>query len=125
MASVDVAANIIQLGRRVDLERSEFELERVSMVDGCRPTAPFRALVRIRHRGEPVPASVEPLDRATGTTARWRVTLDRPAWAPAPGQAAVLYAPDDPARVLGGGRIEMPATPAGRPGEGTSVAVAT
>jgi tRNA U34 2-thiouridine synthase MnmA/TrmU len=35
----------------------------------------------------------------------WRVELDVPAWAPAPGQAAVFYAAEDDARVIGGGRI--------------------
>jgi len=33
---------------------------------------------------------------------RWQVSLDQPAWAPAPGQAAVFYATDE---VVGGGRI--------------------
>ena len=108
VASVDVAANIIQLGRREDLERSVFELDRLATVDGDRPTVPFRALVRIRHRGVPVPGTIEPPDAAG--SGRWRVVLDRPAWAPAPGQAAVLYAPEEPARVLGGGRIELPVT---------------
>jgi tRNA-uridine 2-sulfurtransferase len=118
VAAVDVAANVIQLGRRQDLERSSFLLERPSMVDGRHPASAFRALVRIRHRGELLPGLVEPSRVwADGDTAlssgpeageRWRVTLDRPAWAPAPGQAAVLYAADEPARVLGGGRIEPP-----------------
>ncbi len=34
---------------------------------------------------------------------RWRVELDAPAWAPAPGQAAVFYGDGD--AVIGGGRI--------------------
>ncbi len=125
VASVDVAANIIQLGRRADLERTAFALERASMVDGSRPSDPFRALVRIRHRAEPVPASVRPVDPPDGVAGRWRVTLDRPAWAPAPGQAAVLYALDDPVRVLGGGRIETVDAPGRSSREGTPVAVAT
>ena len=106
VASVDVAANVIQLGRRQDLERTAFELDRLATIDGQRPASAFRALVRIRHRGEPVPGLLEPPDPLG--SGRWRVLLDRPAWAPAPGQAAVLYAPDEPARVLGGGRIELP-----------------
>jgi tRNA U34 2-thiouridine synthase MnmA/TrmU len=56
----------------------------------------FRRL-RIRHRAEPVPGLVRP--EATS----WRIELDRPAWAPAPGQAAVFY--DDDQGVIGGGRI--------------------
>jgi tRNA-specific 2-thiouridylase len=103
VASVDVAANVIQLGRREDLSIDVFQLDRSSFVDGSHPRRAFPALVRIRHRGELVPGQVEPCD--VDGLAHWRVRLARPAWAPAPGQAAVLYAPDDPARVLGGGRI--------------------
>ena len=43
-------------------------------------------------------------------TARWSVELDRPAWAPAPGQAAVFY--DDGDAVIGGGRIDSSAAAA-------------
>jgi tRNA-uridine 2-sulfurtransferase len=106
VASVDVAANVIQLGRREELSRDLFELDSLSLVDGSHPQAPFRALVRIRHRGELIAASVEPIESSgPPEPPRWRVRLERPAWAPAPGQAAVLYAPDDRAKVLGGGRI--------------------
>ncbi len=106
VASVDTATNVIQLGRRVDLERSAFKLDRLSLVDGSTPREGFRALVRIRHRGVPVPGTVVAPGSAGG---RWTVALDRPTWAPAPGQAAVLYAIDEPRLVLGGGRIEMTA----------------
>ena len=114
VASVDVAANVIQLGRRAG---PGARLVRARPADDDRRpahrTSAFRALVRIRHRGEPVPAlrgAARPrADRALAGR------LDRPAWAPAPGQAAVLYAPDEPARVLGGGRIEVPVpSPASR-----------
>ena len=63
----------------------------------------FRATVRIRHRGVPVPATVRrasPGEPDRG--GRWLVETDDPVWAAAPGQAAVLY--DGPV-VLGGGRI--------------------
>ena len=40
VASVDVAANIIQLGRREDLERSVVRARPVGTVDGQRPTLP-------------------------------------------------------------------------------------
>ncbi len=129
VAALDIEANVIQLGRRADLERSSFELDGLSMVDGRCPTGPFRALVRIRHRGQPVPGWVEPPDEGAVVRSserhpgRWRVTLDRPAWAPAPGQAAVLYADDEPARVVGGGRIETaPPTVRGHPDAGTVAA---
>ena len=53
--------------------------------------------MRIRHRGQDVPCEVTLVgaDRLVVETAE-------PVWAPAPGQAAVLY---DDAECLGGGRI--------------------
>ena len=110
---VDVQANVIHLGRRADLERASLWLAGLSVTSGDPPTEPFRALVRVRHRAPTVAAWVLPV-RTAGTTAEdapgdWRVELDRPVWAPAPGQAAVLYAIDEPERVLGGGRITEPA----------------
>ena len=58
--------------------------------------ATLRASVQVRHRGRPVPATVE----LEGTAAR--VRFDEPVGAASPGQAAVVY---DGARVLGGGWI--------------------
>ncbi|MEO7118221.1 MAG: tRNA 2-thiouridine(34) synthase MnmA [Candidatus Limnocylindrales bacterium] len=107
VATIDAPANIVTLGRREDLELKDFALESVSFVAGRPPEDgdrdEFRADVRIRHRSEPIPgivrrATLEQPDRA----GRWTVTLDRTAWAPAPGQAAVFYRGDE---VLGGGRI--------------------
>jgi tRNA-specific 2-thiouridylase len=107
VSRIDPATNMIQLGRREDLETTTFELERVTFVGGDPPpgdtSRTFRAEVRIRHRAAPVPASVEPATPAEPARGgRWIVSTDRPVWAAAPGQAAVLYAGDV---VLGGGRI--------------------
>ncbi|MGK2850459.1 MAG: aminomethyltransferase beta-barrel domain-containing protein, partial [Candidatus Limnocylindrales bacterium] len=101
VSRIDPLTNTIQLGRREDLETREFTLERGSFIDPTAPHAPFRAQVRIRHRAEPIPATVAPLGER-----RYSVTTDAPVWAAAPGQAAVLY---DGEEVLGGGRIERPA----------------
>lgn len=109
---VDVRANVIHLGRRADLERATLSLEALSVTFGEPPREPFRALVRVRHRAPTVAGWVMPdrtVTRADAPASRWRVELDRPVWAPAPGQAAVLYAMDQPDRVLGGGRIIEPA----------------
>ncbi len=99
VAAIDVPANLIRLGRREDLERHRFPVAAVSFVDEA-PAGPFRARVRMRHRAEPIPGLVQPL-RDGGD--EWLVALERPAWAPAPGQAAVFY--DEAGAVLGGGRI--------------------
>lgn len=55
-------------------------------------------LARVRSTRPPVPAKLD-------TTAGWRVRFDAPEEGVAPGQAAVLYDPVDPSRVLGGGWI--------------------
>jgi tRNA-specific 2-thiouridylase len=103
VSSIDATTNIVTLGRREYLYRREFELESASFVAGRAPADPFTTRVRIRHRAAPVPGKVSQLDDG-----RWSVSLDEPAWAPAPGQAAVFYDVDE---VIGGGRIASgPAT---------------
>jgi len=99
VASIDPARNLVQLGRREDLERRSFPVEDVHFVAGARSSVTFRCAVRIRHRGDLVPATVRPNAEDGGS---WTVEADEPLWAPAPGQAAVLY---DGEEVLGGGRI--------------------
>ena len=108
VAAIDVSANLIRLGRREDLQRETLSVGDVSFVDRA-PDGPFQARVRIRHRAPLVPALVSPSDGAAVSAAnqaaagRWRVELEEPAWAPAPGQAAVFYGDGD--AVIGGGRI--------------------
>ena len=103
VATIDAAANIVTLGRREDLYRREFDLER-GVVRGRASRRPRRsrpqcasATARRRCRATFAERASEP-DRA----GRWSVSLDAPAWAPAPGQAGVFYRGDE---VIGGGRI--------------------
>jgi tRNA-uridine 2-sulfurtransferase len=101
--AIDPAANVVQLGRKEDLLRRAFEIEGASFIGGKPPSGgEFRAEVRVRHRAEPIPASIRALDGAEAAPRRWSIETDRPVWAPAPGQAAVLYTGME---VVGGGRI--------------------
>ena len=109
VSRIDPITNTITLARRADLETRSVTLERTTFVAGDPPAGPgrpFRAELRIRHRGRPVAGLVRPAagdQPARGGT--WQVELDEPVWAAAPGQAAVLY---DDELVLGGGRIARP-----------------
>ncbi len=102
--SIDPVANIVRLGRREDLQRSSFSIQGGSFIAGGPPAQDrFEAAVRIRHRAEPIRALIR---RASSDQpdrgGRWSVEVDRPVWAPAPGQAAVFYRGDE---VIGGGWI--------------------
>jgi tRNA-specific 2-thiouridylase len=79
------------------LRKTISELEGVNWISIEKPPAPIRAFAKIRHKHEPAPATIEPLDSTIA-----RVTFDTPQRAITPGQAAVFY---DGEIVLGGGWI--------------------
>ena len=94
---VDTAANRVVVGPGELLARRGLVADRVSWVAGDSPSGgPFEAEVRIRYRGEDVPAVIEPLGD------RFRAEFRTPQRAVAPGQGAVVYRGDE---LLGGGRI--------------------
>jgi len=106
VSRVDPVSNTIVLARRSDLETRAFAIRGATFVAGPPPGATsFRALAQVRHRGTPVAATVR---RAVGGGDPWMVETDVPVWAAAPGQACVLFHPDEPDVVLGGGRIARP-----------------
>lgn len=90
-------SNTLVIGRRDEVAATHFSVEGRRFVAGEPPAERFAASVRIRHRGTEAPCEVTLLgdDGFTVETAE-------PVWAPAPGQAAVLYDGDV---CLGGGRI--------------------
>jgi tRNA-specific 2-thiouridylase len=89
--------NRIVVDRGAALQRREIGVSGLHWIEGPVPAGEVRVQVRHRHRS--VPARVEARCDATA-----RVLCAEPVWAPAPGQAAVIYAADDE-RVLGGGWI--------------------
>jgi tRNA-uridine 2-sulfurtransferase len=106
--SIDPQRNRVVVGEDEALGKQIFEVENVNWVSIARPSETFRATVKIRHKHEPAPATVEPLDEA-----RARITFDAPQRAITPGQAAVFYdsydskdrAEGDNSRVLAGAWI--------------------
>ena len=94
--ALDPAANTLVVGPDGDLWRSELVADGVNWLMD-KPAGEFRALVRIRSRHEPAPATLAPAGGGA-----WRVRFDVPQRAITPGQAAVFYDDDT---VLGGGWI--------------------
>ncbi len=97
VAEVEPAANRIVVDRREALRRDRIEIARASWHDGAAPEGEVR--VQVRHRQRAVPARIE-----VAPGGRAAVRFAEPVWAPAPGQAAVVYDSGDQ-RVLGGGWI--------------------
>jgi len=99
VVDVDAPSNRIVVGPEQLLARRGLVAERVSWVAGRPPAAgPFEAEVRVRYRGDDIPAVVEASADGTGA----RVEFRRPERAIAPGQSVVFYRGDE---VLGGGTI--------------------
>jgi tRNA-specific 2-thiouridylase len=94
---VDAPANRVVVGPGELLARRGLVADRASWVAGRLPSeGPFEAQVRIRYRGDDVPAVVEPLGDVI------RVELRTPERGVAPGQSVVVYRGEE---LLGGARI--------------------
>jgi tRNA-uridine 2-sulfurtransferase len=95
--SIDPEKNRIVVGEDEVLRKTTCEVVGVNWISCARPSAAIRVYAKIRHKHEPAPATIEPLD---GPTAR--VSFESPQRAITPGQATVFYDGD---MVLGGGWI--------------------
>jgi len=96
--AIDREKNRVIVGEDDALRATGCEIENVNWISITVPAAPLRAQVKIRHKHEPSPATVEarPGNRA-------RITFDSPQRAITPGQAAAIYSGDT---VLAGGWIK-------------------
>src|SRR4051794_8015589 len=90
----------VVVGPRASLERTTLMASGVNWITG-RPDGPRRVTAQIRHRHQPAPGVVYPID--TADAARAGLTFDQPQVAITPGQAVVFY--DDDV-VVGGGWID-------------------
>jgi tRNA-specific 2-thiouridylase len=94
---LDHAANRVVVGDDAGLRSKMCEIRDTNWISFPVLDAPVRAMVKIRHRHEPSPATIEPIDATLA-----RVIFDEPQRAITPGQAAVCYSGEI---VLGGGWI--------------------
>lgn len=107
--ALEPARHALIVGPRARLLTRELVLRGCTWHAGALPPQGLRCRVRLRHRGTPVPAVIQPDPALEGGA---RVVLAEPQVRPSPGQACVAY--DEPlALCLGGGWIEPgPPTPA-------------
>jgi tRNA-specific 2-thiouridylase len=96
--AIDPEKNRVIVGEDDSLRTTSFEIENMNWISIAEPTAPLRAQVKIRHKHDPAPATVEALPGN-----RARITFDSPQRAITPGQAAAIYSGDV---VLAGGWIK-------------------
>ncbi|MBQ9664407.1 MAG: tRNA 2-thiouridine(34) synthase MnmA [Oscillospiraceae bacterium] len=98
VAAIDPVNNTVTLTEEEGFQIDTVYADRVNLISGEPLTEPIRARVKLRYRQPERPATVE----QDGD--RLMIRFDNLQRAPAPGQAAVLYA-EDGETVLGGGTI--------------------
>ena len=89
--------NTLVVGAADELGSTELTARDVNWLSGDAPSAPFRAVVKIRYTARAVPAEVTPLNGGQA-----KVRFEAPARDVTSGQAAVFYVGEE---VLGGGII--------------------
>lgn len=98
VVELDRSANRVIVGDDSELRTATCEIRDVNWISFAALEVPVRATIKIRHRHDPAPATIQPLDENTA-----RIVFDEPQRAITPGQAAVCYSGDE---VLGGGWIK-------------------
>ena len=97
VVALEPETNRVIVGDARALRATVCQVNNVNWVSVGQPTTAMRAQVKIRHKHEPAPATIEALP---GSGAR--IVFDQPQRAVTPGQAAVFYSPD-PAPIGGDG----------------------
>jgi tRNA-specific 2-thiouridylase len=101
--SLDAARRRVVVGPRSSLERTSFTASDVNWI-GAEPAGDLRVSAQIRHRHQPAPATVRPVEAGPVMRgAQAAVVFDTPQLAVTPGQAVVFYQDDV---VVGGGWID-------------------
>jgi tRNA-specific 2-thiouridylase len=98
VVALDRVKNQLVVGENEELLNTECEVRDVNWIEWEQPSGSVEALVRVRNRHQPAPATLTPLDSKTV-----RVSFREPQRAITPGQGAVFYAGE---HVLGGGWIK-------------------
>jgi tRNA-specific 2-thiouridylase len=96
--ALDPEHNRVIVGDQAEIYRSEVLAREPNWISIAAPVEPLRALVKVRHKHRPAPAT---LYLQNG---HLRIVFEEPQRALTPGQAAVFYSADpaDPDLVLGG-----------------------
>jgi tRNA-specific 2-thiouridylase len=100
VVQIERAKNKIIVGEDDELDSPEFTARGVNWIAFDEPAEPVRALVKVRYRHDPVPATIHALPDS-----RARIVFDEPQRAITPGQATIFYDIETGEEVVGGGWI--------------------